>query len=201
MFPLGTVLFPHAGLPLRAFEPRYLALVRDCLDGTREFGVALIESGREVGGGDTRFDIGCIASIIDAAEGPDGMWHLVTIGTRRIRVERWLDDAPYPRAEVEDWPDGPAGADVAAKVATAQGRLRRVLAMAAELGLPVASAAHVEVDEDPTTASYELAAMAPLGSVDRLSLLGALTPDARLERLVGLLGEAESLLATRLGGG
>ena len=201
MFPLGTVLFPYAGLPLRAFEPRYLALVRDCLDGNREFGVALVESGREVGGGDTRFDIGCIATIIDAAEGPGGMWHLVTIGTRRIRVERWLDDAPYPRAEVEDWPDGPASAGVGARIDLAVGRLRRVLAMAAELGLPVASATHVEVDEDPTTASYELAAMAPLGTVDRLTLLGALTPDARLDRLVELLGEAESLLATRLGGG
>ena len=39
MFPLGTVLFPHVGLPLRVFEPRYQALMKDCLRNTQEFGV------------------------------------------------------------------------------------------------------------------------------------------------------------------
>ena len=31
MFPLGTVLFPHAVLPLHIFEERYRALVETCL--------------------------------------------------------------------------------------------------------------------------------------------------------------------------
>ena len=31
MFPLGSVLVPTAGLPLHVFEPRYRALVKDCL--------------------------------------------------------------------------------------------------------------------------------------------------------------------------
>ena len=30
LFPLSTVLFPGGTLALRIFEPRYLALVRDC---------------------------------------------------------------------------------------------------------------------------------------------------------------------------
>ncbi|MBW8826781.1 MAG: LON peptidase substrate-binding domain-containing protein [Acidobacteria bacterium] len=200
MFPLGTVLFPYAGLPLRAFEPRYLELVRHCLDTTPEFGVALIERGREVGGGDQRFDIGCIARIVETAEDPRGFWHLVTVGTRRIRIERWLDDAPYPRAEIEEWPDGPASPDAAARVGTVVPQLRRVQAMAAELGVSVASV-DVTVDDDPTVASYQLAAMAPLGMLDRLTLLGAVTPDARLIRLGELLTETEALLASRLGGG
>ena len=45
MFPLGTVLVPSAGLPLHVFEPRYRAMVHDCLAGEREFGVVLIERG------------------------------------------------------------------------------------------------------------------------------------------------------------
>ncbi|MDP9419021.1 MAG: LON peptidase substrate-binding domain-containing protein, partial [Actinomycetota bacterium] len=56
MFPLGTVLFPGVYLPLHVFEPRYQDLVRVCLEGTPEFGVALIERGHEVGGGDVRFE-------------------------------------------------------------------------------------------------------------------------------------------------
>ena len=54
MFPLGTVLFPHAALPLHLFEERYRALAEACLRGDGRFGVVLIERGFEVGGGDQR---------------------------------------------------------------------------------------------------------------------------------------------------
>jgi len=30
VFPLGSVLYPGGLLPLRIFEPRYLAMVREC---------------------------------------------------------------------------------------------------------------------------------------------------------------------------
>ena len=50
MFPLGTVLFPHAPLPLHIFEPRYQKMIQDCLQGDKLFGVCLIRSGQEVGG-------------------------------------------------------------------------------------------------------------------------------------------------------
>jgi len=58
MFPLGMVHFPGIVLPLRVFEPRYRQLTADCLAGDGEFGVVLIERGWEVGGGDTRFNVG-----------------------------------------------------------------------------------------------------------------------------------------------
>ena len=64
MFPLGSVLFPHAVLPLHVFEPRYLALVERCLAGDQEFGVVLIERGSEVGGGDVRFSVGTVTRIV-----------------------------------------------------------------------------------------------------------------------------------------
>ena len=53
MFPLGTVLFPHALLPLRVFEPRYREMTARVLREDGEFGVVLIERGSEVGGGDS----------------------------------------------------------------------------------------------------------------------------------------------------
>ena len=43
MFPLQAVLLPGMALPLHVFEPRYRALMDDCLAGDREFGVALIQ--------------------------------------------------------------------------------------------------------------------------------------------------------------
>lgn len=201
MFPLGTVLLPGVFLPLHVFEPRYRALVHDCLAGEPEFGVALIERGSEVGGGDARFDVGCVARIVEARELPDGRFALATVGARRIRVERWLEDDPYPRAEVADWEDPPLEAGDEATLAAAVADVRRVLALAAEVGEAVPPAAGVELVADVTGASYQLAALAPVGPLDRLALLAAPTVGTRLASVRALLADVEAVLATRLGGG
>ena len=62
MFPLGRALLPGEPVPLRVFEPRYVALMESVLGGDREFGVVLISRGWEVGGGDERLDIGTMAA-------------------------------------------------------------------------------------------------------------------------------------------
>ena len=201
MFPLGTVLLPGSVLPLHVFEPRYRALVQDCMAGEPEFGVVLIERGREVGGGDSRFDIGCVARIVQLSETPDGRFALATVGTRRIRIDEWLPDDPYPRAEVSEWPDGPATDGDGELVERVAANLRRVLAMATELGEPAAPAAAVELTDDPLVSSYRLAAMTPVGPLDRLALLAAPSVRARLDTLAELLADVEAVLATRLGGG
>jgi Lon protease-like protein len=200
MFPLGTVLFPSAVLPLHVFEPRYRALVRDCLAGGRELGVVLIERGSEVGGGDVRSEVGTVAHIVEAQELPDGRWALVTVGARRLRVQTWLPDAPYPVAEVVDWPDPAPGPDYGEQAARVVARLRRVLALAAEAGEGTAPAT-VELSDDPVLALHQASAVAPLGPFDRQRLLAASAPEERARLLEALLGDAEEVLALRLGGG
>jgi uncharacterized protein len=197
MFPLGTVLFPTEVLPLHVFEPRYRAMVKDCLAGGREFGVVLIERGSEVGGGDTRTDVGTVARMLDVTELPDGRYLLATLGTRRIRVERWLDDDPYPRAETTDFGQPSAGAGADAVYAEVRAELRRVLAIAAELGESVA-AATVELADDPGLGSFQAAAVAPLGPVDKQRLLSIPTADERLATLQRLLTEQTDILTQRL---
>ena len=199
MFPLGTVVFPHVALPLRVFEPRYRQLTRDCLAGAREFGVVLIERGSEVGGGDQRSSLGTLTSIVDAQEAPDGQWALVALGTRRVRVTRWLPDDPYPRAELEDLGDGAwdAGADQA--FPEAERTVRRALALLAELGEPAAPV-HVGLADEPVVAAWQLAAIAPLGPLDRQHLLAIDTPAERLARLAQLVEEECAVLAHRLAG-
>lgn len=202
MFPLGTVLFPHLGLPLRIFEDRYKALVRDCLKSGQEFGVVLISRGSEVGGGDDRFGVGTVAHITEASELGDGQWLLMTVGTRRIRVRTWLPDDPYPVALVEDLPEvrlGIDGADLGL-LADAERAVRRALALKSELGEP-AVAATVALAGDPHVAAYQLAAIAPLAAFDQQSLLEEPTPQKRLERLRVLADDAAEVLAYRLAGG
>lgn len=102
MFPLGSVLFPFGVMPLRVFEDRYKALTKDVLAGNREFGVVLIERGSEVGGGDVRFPVATVATVLEAEPTDDGGWYLVTFGTRRIEVLAWTGDDPYPVALVRN---------------------------------------------------------------------------------------------------
>ena len=203
MFPLGSVLFPGAVLPLHVFEPRYQALVRHCVETDPEFGVVLIERGSEVGGGDVRTSVGTVARIVQLAELGDGRFALVAVGQRRIRVRAWLDDDPYPRAEVDDWLDPPAddeGEALHDLVATAVARLRRTLAFATEAGEQVASAT-AEISVDPVLASYQAAALAPVGPADGQRLLAAPSAGERLTLLTELLDDADAVLHFRLGAG
>ena len=198
MFPLGSVLLPSVFLPLHVFEPRYRALVKDALDGDREFGVVLIERGSEVGGGDVRTDVGCVARIVEAVETHDGRWAIGALGTRRVRVTDWLPDAPYPRAEVEQWDDeGPGGDVLGDRYDETVATLRRVLGLRAELG-EGGPPATTELADDPVLGSYQTAALAPMGPMDQQRALAAPGPLARLELVAGWLDEEAAVLSQRL---
>jgi len=202
MFPLGTVLFPHAVLPLHIFEERYRALVETCLRGDGRFGVVLIERGYEVGGGDSRFDVGTVARIVEAARTPDGRYLLATIGTERLRIKKWLDDDPFPRAEVDVIGEPKRVADGAAtRRGDVQRLLGRVLAMSAELGEPAAPVDSAQLDDDPVRASFEAAAVAPIGPLDAQRLLELDDPRQRFDQLERLLVDAAEVLELRLAGG
>src|SRR5262245_53738964 len=177
MFPLGSVLFPHAVLPLHVFEPRYRQLTEECLAGDGRFGVVLIERGSEVGGGDVRFDVGTLAQIVQAGRFDDGRYALVTVGAQRVQVRSWLPDEPYPRADIEPLADerGEAERDQVDDVARL---LERVLALHAELGAPAAPPA--DLDDDVVHASFQLAARSPLGPLDAQALLEADDAGSRL---------------------
>jgi Lon protease-like protein len=200
MFPLGTVLFPHAIIPLHIFEPRYRVLVHDCLRGQPIFGVVLIERGNEVGGGDTRFGTGTAAHIERAAELPDGRWVLEAVGTQRFDVLEWLADDPYPRASIQWREEKEKGLARPERLDEAERAVRHALALTAELGEP-AVAATVELDTDPQVRGWQLAAIAPVGPVDRQHLLGLDDPGERLAALARLADEEATVLAYRLSGG
>lgn len=202
MFPLGTVLFPSLSIPLHVFEPRYRALARHCTAGDGQLGIVLIERGSEVGGGDVRFRVGTRAVIAQAVELADGRWGLMVTGSNRIRVERWLPDHPYPRASVQDLPEDrealPPGAE--GLQAEMVRWLRRVLALRAELG-ETAAPATVEIDADPVLATWQAAALAPLGPADAQHVLELDDPGRRLELVVRLLADEVDVLARRVADG
>ena len=206
MFPLGSVLFPGMPLRLQVFEPRYRALMADCVQSAKrgepaELGVVLIERGPEVGGGDRRFDLGTVARLTRITQLPDGRYAAKATGTRRIAVRSWLDDDPYPRADVEDLEDLHFDAALdTALFERAEEQVRRGLALKHELDEPAHPEA-VELDEDPVTAGWQLAAIAPLGELDRLALLRSPSCTELLSRLFRLAEDEAAVLAFRLDSG
>ena len=197
MFPLGTVLFPHAQVPLHIFEHRYRVLVRNCIDLPSDFGITLIAQGHEVGGGDLRTTVGALARIEEAAEFGDGRWALVVRGIERIRILRWLDDDPYPKAEIESWPDL-GDPDPSLERCRSVETLRSATALMAEsLGYrPIVSA----FDPDMPTAelSLRLSFTSPLGESDRFDLLCAPGPSSRLDLLEQRLLDQQVLFGAEI---
>ena len=199
MFPLGSVLLPRTSLQLHVFEPRYRALVEDVIGADREFGVVLIERGQEVGGGEVRTDLGTVARIMQRQQLADGRWLLVCVGYHRFRVERWLPDDPYPRAEVHELAEAPAQEGDARRYARLGTRLREVLALRAELGEP-APPATIGVPPDPVMGTFMLATLAALGPLDKQRLLAAADVSERLDILDASFTELLDVLSFRLGG-
>jgi Lon protease-like protein len=185
MFPLSTVLFPGAGLPLHVFETRYRALMSDCLDQGGEFGVVLIARGSEVGGGDQRVDVGTVARIGQVAELDDGRMLVVARGVRRVRVERWLADQPYPRAVVEDLPVAQTRGNGRA-LPTAEASVRRLRSLLSELGDVPALPHDLEIGGSDEEIAWRLCELAPLNLIDRQQLLASATLEGQLEHLARL---------------
>ena len=193
MFPLGSVLFPHMPLSLRVFEERYLVMLAHVLDSAeREFGVVLIERGQEVGGGDQRFAVGTMARVARVTAGDDEI-RLIAHGGRRVQILRWLEDDPHPRAVVRDLPDLEWDDGLDGLRANAERAVRRVLARAAEYSEPQWDP-DIGLSEDPVAASWQLAAIAPLGPLDQVTLLRSGTCRELLMNLHDLTLAAEPLL-------
>ena len=88
LFPLQSVLFPGALLPLKVFEARYLDLVGDCLRNAAPFGVVCLSKGRDVGREEVHFEReGVIARIDDVDAEQPGILRVRCTGTQRFAIE------------------------------------------------------------------------------------------------------------------
>jgi Lon protease-like protein len=176
-------------------------MVIDCLDGegTPEFGQTLITHGHEAGGGDERSMIGTVAQMVQIDALDSERYAIVAVGVRRIKVNAWLPDDPYPMADVDDYPDvDPDPVGLGVQVAAAHGRVRAALALAGEVGDLAFDIEETEISDDPLVATYHLAAIAPIGPADRYRLLAADGPANRLDVLDEVLDDVEAMLRFRL---
>ncbi|MGZ4512249.1 MAG: LON peptidase substrate-binding domain-containing protein [Mycobacterium sp.] len=187
MFPLESALLPDQDLPLRVFEPRYGALVRHCLDTGDPFGVVLISRGREVGGGDSRCDVGILSRITECVDQGAGRYSMHCRTGERIRVSEWLPDDPYPRATVTLWPDEPGDPVTPAQLLEVEDRVMALferIADARGVALPDRATLLGEPTEGgPGRRLYTLASRLPIGAADRYTVLSAPSAAERLAAL------------------
>ncbi|MEZ5990485.1 MAG: LON peptidase substrate-binding domain-containing protein [Planctomycetota bacterium] len=109
IFPLDSVLLVPGGmLPLHIFEPRYRAMVRDCLDGDRRFAMAAPMPGHS-SAKEARppvHPVCCLGEIVDHKLLPDGRSLLLLKGISRARILGELEvEAPYRVVRAELVPE------------------------------------------------------------------------------------------------
>lgn len=104
LFPLpGALLLPRARLPLHIFEPRYLALLDDCLKSDRRMIGMIQPRGDAVGAQPRLAQVGCAGRLTSFSEMEDGRYMVTVTGIIRFSVAEELTGfQPYRRAR-PDW--------------------------------------------------------------------------------------------------
>jgi hypothetical protein len=199
LFPLSHVLLPGMPLPLHIFEQRYRDLLADIAEapGGASFGVVALRSGTEARTRHTRDTgphveaIGTLAEILELESQADGTSDLLSIGSRRFRIETLVPDGKdYLRAEVAylDEQDG----DLTVEQAN---RARELIEVYDAMLVRLAGrATGAELPADATQLSYQIAARLPLPPAERQALLGLPTTAERLVALARLLRREIALL-------
>ncbi|MDO8983313.1 LON peptidase substrate-binding domain-containing protein [Cypionkella sp.] len=103
LFPLpGALLLPRARLPLHIFEPRYLALLEDCMKTPHRL-IGMIQP-REGPNGEKRLSaIGCAGRLTGFSETEDHRYMITLTGVSRFRLRAEVEGfTPYKRAHI-DW--------------------------------------------------------------------------------------------------
>lgn len=94
-------LFPHGGLPLYIYEPRYRQMLEDALEGNCFFAVARLTGKETSNPADCTAPIGTAGLVRASREQPDGTSHLLLHGVIRVRFTEWHQDHTYPYASIE----------------------------------------------------------------------------------------------------
>ena len=184
-------------LPLHIFEPRYLEMIAQCLDQSQPFGVALIDSGREVGGPARPHPVGTLARITGVERQASGRLHIEAVGQQRFRLLDLHYDRAYLTGTVEEFPlagakDPPARQSARALVPWLA-RYLHLLGEAAESQLHQQDLPH-----DPAGVGYLAAIVAQIPMLEKQALLSTAGATELLQRERSIYRREVSLLRAML---
>ena len=196
VFPLpGALMLPRARLPLHIFEPRYLAMVEDCLK-TKHRLIGMIQPretpASERREGEKRLQaIGCAGRLTGFSETEDGR-HMITLsGISRFRVKEEVQGfTPYRRCLV-DWAPftrdlGPTEDDPGFRRGEFMALLGRYF-----VKMNLSTDWDSLKEAEPELLINSLSMLCPFSPEDKQALLEAPTLDTRRETLVTLIEFAQ----------
>lgn len=197
LFPLNTVLFPHATMPLHIFEERYKLMIGLCLEEKQPFGVLLIRKGNEVDEPAEPFEVGTTARIARVQQLEEGRLNLICLGGQRFRVRQTVRSDPYLVGEVELLTSAENAHEKTAELAGDAGSLfaeyvRLYLAMSNQW------ARSVEMPSEPDILADFIGSRLGVNLWTKQRLLEELSARKRLALEVQILGEAIREMASRL---
>jgi uncharacterized protein len=103
IFPLpGALMLPRGRLPLHIFEPRYLAMIEDCMK-TKTRLIGMIQPRETPNGQDRLQAIGCAGRLSGFSETEDGRYMVTLSGISRFRVKQETEGFPPYRRCLVDW--------------------------------------------------------------------------------------------------
>lgn len=97
-------LFPHGGLPLRIFEPRYRQMLSESLDGDCFFAVGRVEGAETDELAECVSPIGTVGLVRASQQMDDGTSNLLLHGVIRVKFQQWLEGHDYPTARIKPLP-------------------------------------------------------------------------------------------------
>jgi Lon protease-like protein len=101
LFPLETVLFPHATLQLHIYEDRYRQLVHDSGELSGIFGIVLLRTGDFATDLAEPYMVGTAVEITQLHSYPDGQIEIQVHGLHRFRIRKFDYDEPYLSGWIE----------------------------------------------------------------------------------------------------
>lgn len=92
VFPLpGALLLTTGVLPLHVFEPRYVDMVRDAMEGHRVIGIIQPLNPEDPTHEPDLYSVGCAGKICEFGESEDGTFNITLEGLCRFQTEQELD--------------------------------------------------------------------------------------------------------------
>ncbi len=197
LFPLQTVLFPGATIPLHIFEDRYKLMINTCVEERRPFGVVLVRGGEDAGGPAEPYDMGTTAYVTSVQHLEEGKMNLMCLGGKRFRIVATSSGQPYLVGEVElvetiaeDDEETRDLADTAGSLFAEY--LRLYLAMSNQW------ARSVEMPSEPDRLADYIASRLAIDFWTKQDLLEELSAHDRLSKEVGLLSDAIQEMTPRV---
>lgn len=199
LFPLATVLFPGALLPLHIFEDRYKQMMRYAIDNGGVFGLAY-QSHAAIGR-ETPPDIGsigCVAKINAVVPLEGGRMNIISTGVIRYRVLGLRRSTPFIVARIETVTDDlEPGDDLNRTFDDIMDMCRKFLEAAQALDESNAPI-NQDLPEEPEAFSLMVASALPIDNDAKQTLLEMTSTRLRLTRLRPYVTSALSDYSDRL---